>query len=82
MKVNLYHRVSSRGRLSQLNLHCNVGEKRRTFPMARPKDLMGNFTNLYRIYKTHQTNVLTNHESYSPTFSTLTFAVNIFINFY
>ena len=25
--------------------------------MARPKCLMGNFTNLYRIYKAHQTNV-------------------------
>ena len=38
----------------------SVGEKRRTrqtFPMARPKCLMGNFTNLYRIYKAHQTNV-------------------------
>ena len=36
------------------------GEKRRTrrtFPMARPKCLMGDFTNLYGIYKAHQTNV-------------------------
>ena len=36
------------------------GEKRRTrrtFPMARPKCQMGDFTNLYEIYKAHQTNV-------------------------
>ena len=49
----------------------SVGEKRRTFPMARPKCLMGDFTNLYGIYKAHQTNVwwtgLMNHESFSPT---------------
>ena len=40
-------------------LFCNisVSEKRRTFPMARPKCLMGIFTNLYRIYKAHQTYV-------------------------
>ena len=37
--------------------NASVGEKRRTFPMARPKCLMGNFPNLYRIYKAHQTNV-------------------------
>ena len=36
---------------------CSVGEKHQTFPMTRPKYLMGNFTNLYRIYKAHQTNV-------------------------
>ena len=38
----------------------SVGEKRRTsltFPMARPKCLMGDFTNLYGMYKAHQTNV-------------------------
>ena len=38
----------------------SVGEKRRThrtFPMARPKCLMGDFTNFYGIYKAHQTNV-------------------------
>ena len=38
----------------------SVGEKRRThrtFPMARPKCLMRDFTNLYRIYRAHQTNV-------------------------
>ena len=38
----------------------SIGEKRRTrqkFPMARPKCLMGDFINLYGIYKTHQTNV-------------------------
>ena len=38
----------------------SVGEKRpthRTFPMARPKCLMGDFTNLYGKYKAHQTNV-------------------------
>ena len=29
----------------------------RTFPMARPKCLMRDFTNLNRIYKAHQTNV-------------------------
>ena len=28
-----------------------------TFPMARPKCLMGNFANLNRIYQAHQTNV-------------------------
>ena len=41
-------------------VYCSVGEKRRTrqtFLMARPKCLMGNFTNSYRIYKAHQTNV-------------------------
>ena len=37
--------------------YLSAGEKRRTFPMARPKCLMGNLTNLYRIYKAHQTNV-------------------------
>ena len=40
--------------------YSSVGEKRRTcwtFPMARAKCLMGDFTNLYRIYKTHQKNV-------------------------
>ena len=39
---------------------CSVGEKHRThrtFPMARPKCLMGDFTNLYGIYTAHQTNV-------------------------
>ena len=38
----------------------SVGKKRRThrtFPMARPKCLMGDFTNFYGIYKAHQTNV-------------------------
>ena len=38
----------------------SVDEKhwtRRTFPMARPKCLMGVFTNLYGIHKAHQTNV-------------------------
>ena len=35
----------------------SVGEKHRTFPMARPKCLMGDFTNLYGIYTAHQTNV-------------------------
>ena len=35
----------------------SVDEKRRTFLMARPKCLMGDFTNLYGIYKAHQTNV-------------------------
>ena len=40
--------------------YLSAGEKRRTrrtFPMARRKCLMGNFTYLYRIYKAHQTNV-------------------------
>ena len=40
--------------------HPSASEKRQihqTFPMARPKCLMGDFTNLYRIYKAHQTNV-------------------------
>ena len=38
----------------------SAGEKRqtrRTFPMARLKCLTGNFPNLYRAYKAHQTNV-------------------------
>ena len=38
----------------------SVGVKHRTyqtFPMARPKCLMGDFTNLYGIYTVHQTNV-------------------------
>ena len=38
---------------------CNVAEKRwthQTFPMVRPKFLTGDFTNLCRIYKAHQTN--------------------------
>ena len=42
-------------------LHINsVGEKHQTHQtclMARPKCLMGDFANLYRIYKAHQTNV-------------------------
>ena len=41
-------------------LFNSVGEKHRThrtFPMARPKCLMGDFTNLYGIYTAHQTNV-------------------------
>ena len=46
-----------------MNYHSNklgyfsVGEKRQTFLMARFNCLMGNFTNLYRIYKAHPTNV-------------------------
>ena len=39
---------------------CSVGKRRwthRTFPMAWPKSLMEDFTNLYGIYKAHQTNV-------------------------
>ena len=39
---------------------CSVHENRRTcrtFPMARPKCLMGDFTILNRIYKAHRTNV-------------------------
>ena len=42
------------------SLRASVGKKRRThrtFPMARPKCLMGDFTNFYGIYKAHQTNV-------------------------
>ena len=38
----------------------SAGEKCRThqtIPMARPKCLLGDFTNLDRIYKVHQTNV-------------------------
>ena len=38
----------------------SVGKKHRThrtFPMARPKCLMGDFANLYGIYTAHQTNV-------------------------
>ena len=38
---------------------CNVAEKcwtHQTFPMVRPKFLTGDFTNLCRIYKAHQTN--------------------------
>ena len=40
--------------------NTSVGEKRRThrtFPMASPKCLMADFTNLYGIYKAHKTNV-------------------------
>ena len=47
-------------KLGKWMLDISVSEKRRTrrtFPMARPKCLMGIFTNLYRIYKAHQTNV-------------------------
>ena len=40
---------------------CSVGEKRWKFPTARPKCLMGDFTNLYRIYKAHQTDVFRLH---------------------
>ena len=35
----------------------SVHENHRTFPMARPKCLMRDFTNLNRIYKAHWTNV-------------------------
>ena len=45
--------------LIMLHCHDNAGKKRRTnqtFPVARPKCLMGDFTNLYGIYKAHQTN--------------------------
>ena len=41
-------------------IKTSVGEKRRpcqTVPMDRPKCLMGDFTNLYGIYKAHQKNV-------------------------
>ena len=37
--------------------HCSVGEKRWTFPMGGLKCLMGDFPNLYGIYKAHQANV-------------------------
>ena len=48
----------------------SVGAKRRThrtFPMARPKCLMGNFPNLYRIYKAHQTHVWWTMKVFLPT---------------
>ena len=38
------------------NVHENQ-QTRRTFPMARHKCLMSDFTNLNRIYKAHRTNV-------------------------
>ena len=45
---------------SNRTANCRGGEKRGTcctYPMARPKCLMGNNTNSYRICKGHQTNV-------------------------
>ena len=41
---------------AQKNLKC-VDEQCPTFPMAKPKCLTTDFTNLNGIYKSHQTNV-------------------------
>ena len=41
----------------------------RTFPMARLKCLMEDFTNLYEIYKAHQTNVWWSHSVFQITAS-------------
>ena len=46
--------------LTKYSLYCSVHENHRihrTFPMAKPKCLIRDFTNLNRIYKAHQTNV-------------------------
>ena len=43
----------------------NVGSHR-TFSMARPKCLMGDFTNLYIIYKAHQTNAWWTMQVFRP----------------
>ena len=53
-------------------IHCSAGEKRRThqtFLLARPKCLMGDFTNLYRIQciSSPTDKCLINHENLWPT---------------
>ena len=58
---------------SKTDLWLSVHENHRTrwtFPMARPKCLMIDFTNLIRIYKAHWTNCLMNYESFSGTLLT------------
>ena len=53
-------RVTLRG-MEWMDETCSVLAKtvptHQTFPKARPKCLMGNFTNSYRIYKAHQTDI-------------------------